>query len=164
MSNSMFDVREVKQSELPLDILLIADPEEAAINVYRERCRGFSVYMQGALIGALLVEIDAKHCSAELFNIAIYEQYQGKGFGGVLLDETLALLSKKGIKRVELGTGTFGYQLSFYQRHGFRVDSIVKNFFLDNYDEPIYEHGIQHKDMLRLVWSGEEQSLSLNKD
>ncbi|GAL21120.1 acetyltransferase GNAT family [Vibrio maritimus] len=131
----MFDVREVKQTELPLDILLIADPEEAAINAYRERCIGFAVYMQGALVGALLVEVDAEQRSAELFNIAIYDEFQGKGFGGVLLSETLALLSQKGINTVELGTGTFGHQLSFYQKHGFRVDSVVKNFFLDNYDE-----------------------------
>ncbi|CDI94197.1 IAA acetyltransferase [Pseudomonas aeruginosa PA38182] len=52
--------------------------------------------------------------------------------------------------RIELGTGTFGYQLAFYQRVGFRVDKVVKNYFLDNYDQPIYEMGIQHKDMLRL--------------
>lgn len=157
MSSSMFDVREVKQAELPLDILLIADPEEAAINAYRERCIGFAVYMQGALVGALLVEVDAEQRSAELFNIAIYDEFQGKGFGGVLLSETLALLSQKGINTVELGTGTFGYQLSFYQKHGFRVDSVVKNFFLDNYDEPIFEHGIQHKDMLRLIWRSKDQ-------
>ncbi|WP_234493820.1 GNAT family N-acetyltransferase [Vibrio maritimus] len=157
MSSSMFDVREVKQTELPLDILLIADPEEAAINAYRERCIGFAVYMQGALVGALLVEVDGEQRSAELFNIAIYDEFQGKGFGGVLLSETLALLSQKGINTVELGTGTFGYQLSFYQKHGFRVDSVVKNFFLDNYDEPIFEHGIQHKDMLRLIWRSKDQ-------
>ncbi|HFD3583228.1 TPA: GNAT family N-acetyltransferase, partial [Vibrio parahaemolyticus] len=30
------------------------------------------------------------------------------------------------------------------------VDSIVKDYFLLNYPKPIYENGIQHKDMLRL--------------
>ncbi|AWE68994.1 putative iAA acetyltransferase [Pseudomonas aeruginosa] len=40
--------------------------------------------------------------------------------------------------------------MAFYQRVGFRVDKVVKNYFLDNYDQPIYEMGIQHKDMLRL--------------
>ena len=55
-----------------------------------------------------------------------------------------------GAERIVLGTGTFGHQLKFYQRNGFRVDSVEKNFFLDNYSDPIYEDGIQHKDMLRL--------------
>ncbi|SKA64261.1 hypothetical protein SAMN02745132_03842 [Enterovibrio nigricans DSM 22720] len=59
-------------------------------------------------------------------------------------------LRQKGIRRIELGTGSFGYQLTYYQRLGFRVDRIIKNHFLDNYAEPICENGIQHKDMLRL--------------
>ncbi|GMQ46411.1 GNAT family N-acetyltransferase [Vibrio sp. 10N] len=152
MIENMFEVKALKQDELPLDILLIADPEEAAINVYRQRCQAYAAFLQDKIVAALLVEVDNSRQTAELFNIAVYSEYQGRGFGGVLLDETLKMLAETGIKQVELGTGTFGYQLSFYQKHGFRVDSIVKDFFLDNYDEPIFEQGIQHKDMLRLVW------------
>ncbi|NUW72593.1 GNAT family N-acetyltransferase [Vibrio mediterranei] len=156
MNNSMFEVKEIAQEQLPLDILLLADPEEAAINVYRGRCHAFAVFMQDRLIGATLIEVDQVNGKAELFNIATYPEYHGKGFGGVLLDETLAKLASRGTRVVELGTGTFGYQLSFYQKHGFRVERVIKDFFLDNYDEPIFEHGIQHKDMLRLVWRAEE--------
>ena len=46
---------------------------------------------------------------------------------------------------------SFGYQLAWYQREGFRVFAIERDFFLENYPEPIYEQGIQLKDMLRLV-------------
>lgn len=53
--------------------------------------------------------------------------------------------------RLEVGTGTFGHQLAFYQRLGFRVTHVDRGFFLDNYDAPIFEDGIQHKDMLRLT-------------
>lgn len=56
----------------------------------------------------------------------------------------------KGVSRVELGTGSFGHQLTYYQRHGFRVDAVVKDHFLIHYPEPLMEYGIQHKDMLRL--------------
>ncbi len=55
-------------------------------------------------------------------------------------------------------TGTFGYQLTFYQREGFRVDSIDKDFFLVNYEKPIYEAGIQLQDMLRLVLEFDQDS------
>jgi ribosomal protein S18 acetylase RimI-like enzyme len=154
MMDSMFEVKALTHDELPLDLLLIADPEEAAINVYRQRCEAYAAFLQGKIVGALLVEIDNKSQRAELYNIAVYDEHQGKGFGGVLLDEALKMLAESGIRKVELGTGSFGYQLSFYQKHGFRVDSVVKDFFLDNYDEPIFEQGIQHKDMLRLVWRG----------
>ncbi|KZN45517.1 hypothetical protein N482_14865 [Pseudoalteromonas luteoviolacea NCIMB 1942] len=31
-------------------------------------------------------------------------------------------------QRVELGTGTFGYQLTYYQRLGFRVESVEVDY------------------------------------
>ena len=34
---------------------------------------------------------------------------------------------------------------------GFRVSSVEKDFFLENYPEPLYEDGIRHTDMLRLT-------------
>ncbi|TOC23560.1 GNAT family N-acetyltransferase, partial [Vibrio parahaemolyticus] len=87
---------------------------------------------------------------AEIFNVSVSPELQGQGIGSELLKLVLSQLPLKGVKRVELGTGTFGYQLTYYQRLGFRVDSIIKDHFLLNYPEPIYENGIQHKDMLRL--------------
>ena len=68
-----------------------------------------------------------------------------------MLRHILEQLKESDVKSVELGTGSFGYQLTFYQQFGFRVDSIHKDHFIDNYDEPIFENGIQLKDMLRLV-------------
>ncbi len=56
-----------------------------------------------------------------------------------------------GARRLEVGTGTFGYQLAWYQREGFRVFAVERDFFLVNYEEPIYENNIQLKDMLRLA-------------
>ncbi|MBY6196624.1 GNAT family N-acetyltransferase [Vibrio hangzhouensis] len=153
----MFEIRQVESSQLPLDLLMTADPEGAAIKVYQNKCVGYAAYLQEALVAGLLVAVDEERHGAEIFNISVYPQYQGKGFGGELLAETLLLLSRQGIECVELGTGCFGYQLAFYHKHGFRVDRVVKNFFLENYSEPIIENGIQHKDMLRLIWRSTEQ-------
>ena len=87
----------------------------------------------------------------ELFNIAVLPHKQKLGVGSQLLQFVLNRLREKQFAYVELGTGTFGYQLTFYQRFGFRVHAIRKNHFTDNYAEPIFEHGIQHQDMLRLI-------------
>ena len=46
---------------------------------------------------------------------------------------------------------TFGYQLAWYQREGVRVYAVERDLFLADYEEPIYEEGIQLKDMLRLA-------------
>ncbi len=87
----------------------------------------------------------------ELFNIAVLPEKQKSGIGSQLLQFVIDRLKEKKIESVKLGTGTFGYQLSFYQRYGFRVDSICKDHFINNYSEPIFENGIQLKDMLRLI-------------
>lgn len=87
---------------------------------------------------------------AEIYNISVMPQHQGKGIGTELLKFALSKLPSKAIETVELGTGTFGYQLTFYQRLGFRVKSVEQNYFLTHYSDPIFEDGIQHKDRLRL--------------
>ena len=109
----------------------------------------FAALDNGRVLAACIVKSQTETI-AEIFNISVYPNSQGQGIGSALLKSVLSQLSSKGIKRVELGTGTFGYQLTYYQRLGFRVDSILKDHFLLNYPEPIYENGIQHKDMLRL--------------
>ena len=50
-----------------------------------------------------------------------------------------------------VGTGSFGDQLLFYQRAGFRVSGLQRDFFLRNYTTQLWERGAQHKDMLRLT-------------
>jgi len=44
-------------------------------------------------------------------------------------------------------------QLKLYRKLGFNLTEIKKNFFLDHYTEPIFENGIQAKDMLILTRS-----------
>lgn len=56
-----------------------------------------------------------------------------------------------GARCLKVGTGTFGYQLAFYQRHGFRVSRIDPDHFVTHYPEPLFEDGIQLRDMLRLT-------------
>ncbi|WP_417503459.1 GNAT family N-acetyltransferase [Marinomonas gallaica] len=140
---------EVKSREIPLDLLHEADPSEANIASYLSDSWCFAVVDNGQVIAACIVKAQSNSL-AEIFNVSVSPERQGQGIGSKLLKFVLSQLPSKGINRVELGTGTFGYQLTYYQRLGFRVDSIVKNFFLLNYPEPIYENGIQHKDMLRL--------------
>jgi ribosomal protein S18 acetylase RimI-like enzyme len=77
--------------------------------------------------------------------------HQKSGYGTALLKWVIECCRNAGARRLEVGTGTFGYQLAFYQRHGFRVTRIDHDFFVNNYPEPIFEDGIQLFDMLRLA-------------
>lgn len=140
---------EILPQHIPPSLLLDADPSASNIATYLLDSWCFGATQADKIIGACVVTPLTKH-SAEISNVAVASEYQGQGVGTLLLSHVIQALKARKIKRLELGTGAFGYQLAFYQRMGFRVESVVKNHFLDNYEEPIWENGIQHKDMLRL--------------
>jgi GNAT superfamily N-acetyltransferase len=156
-------IEEISYTKAPMDLLLQADPSREKINTYLSQSRCFSVVLDEinyglydeVIVGIYVIK-PISHLSSnvnvyELMNIAVLERYQKQGIGMQLLQHAISFAREKGASRLEVGTGTFGYQLAFYQREGFRVSEIVRDFFVDNYEEPIYENGIQHKDMLRLV-------------
>lgn len=140
---------EVRQHELPMDLLLEADPSPQSIHAYLDGAWCFVARLDGEIAGACVAKPIAGDC-AEIFNIAVQPCMQQRGIGSGLLRFVLAELAAKRVHRVELGTGAFGHQLTYYQRLGFRVDAVWKDHFLEHYPEPVIENGIQHKDMLRL--------------
>jgi ribosomal protein S18 acetylase RimI-like enzyme len=89
--------------------------------------------------------------SAEIMNIAINEKHQGKGLGQLLIARSLEECAARGIKSVEIGTGNSSIaQLYLYQKMGFRIVGIIRDYFVKNYPDLIFENGIQCKDMIRL--------------
>ncbi|MCL2914074.1 GNAT family N-acetyltransferase [Shewanella corallii] len=139
---------QIESADVPLELLLEADPSEENISSYLADAWCYAAKDEHR-VQAVCVVKSHRAVLAEICNIAVNPDLQGQGIGSHLLKFVLADLSNKGINRVELGTGTFGYQLTFYQRIGFRVEAVDKDYFL-NYPEPIFENGIQHKDRLRL--------------
>ena len=140
---------EMDPNQLPLALLLEADPAEQRIATYLPGAWGFAALAGNEVVGACVAGLVGEQ-TAEIFNIAVAPTRQQQGIGSGLLHFVLTNLAGKGVCRVELGTGSFGHQLTYYQRHGFRVHAVVKDHFLIHYPEPLMEHGIQHKDMLRL--------------
>lgn len=135
-----------------MPLLLLADPSRAKVEAYLARSRCFVARVGAEVVGAYVIT-PLGEGALELMNIAIAEPAQGRGLGKRLLAHAIETARSLGANRLEVGTGTFGYQLAFYQRAGFRVDRIDKDFFLTHYEAPIFEDGIQHKDMLRLALS-----------
>ncbi|MFA0813552.1 GNAT family N-acetyltransferase [Microbulbifer epialgicus] len=140
---------QISEFDAPISLLLEADPSEKHIRSYLPDSWCFAAIDAGHIKG-ICVAKKINTTIAEIFNISVIPKLQQQGIGSKLLKFSFLELASKGIQRVELGTGTFGHQLSFYQRLGFRVDSIIKDHFLNNYDQPIIENGLRHKDMLKL--------------
>jgi ribosomal protein S18 acetylase RimI-like enzyme len=146
----MIEIREISPDLVPKKLLLEADPSIERVNQYLKDSLCYVAIIQNEIVGVCVLKPIDKN-RIELFNIAVLPENQKSGIGSQLLQFVLERLREKNIDSVELGTGTFGYQLAFYQRFGFRVDSIRKDYFINNYDEPIFENDIQLKDMLRLI-------------
>lgn len=143
-------IQEVSEINAPMELLLLADPSEEKVRSYLSTSNCFVASIDSIAVGACVVQprsID----TYELMSIAVHIAHQKSGYGTALLKWVIDFSRHAGARQIEVGTGTFGYQLAFYQRHGFRVTSIDRNFFVENYSEPIFEHGIQLFDMLRLT-------------
>lgn len=61
----------------------------------------------------------------EAVNVAIAENYQGKGIGKLLVMHAVNTAKEKGFKTIEMGTGNSSIsQLALYQKCGFRIAGI----------------------------------------
>lgn len=138
-----------KGDKIPYHLLLLADETTDAINKYIHQSEVYVAKMGNYDIGAFcLYEVDKS--TIELKNIAVDERYQSKGYGSIFIDFIKQVAQKK-YKNLLVGTPDIGLrQIKFYEKNGFQKSGIRKNFFVDNYEVPIFENGVQLKDMVLL--------------
>ena len=144
-------IRELnKAEELPMELLLLADPSEKLVREYVSRGKCFIMTLDGLIVGTYVI-IPTRPETVEIVNVAVNENYHGKGYGKQLVLHAIETAKQEGYKTIEIGTGNSGVvQLALYQKCGFRMTSIDRDFFVRHYDEPIFENGIQVIDMVRL--------------
>lgn len=145
------EIRLLKESEpLPMSLLLEADPAEEMIRGYIPESDILVAEEDGQAVGVCVL-LPLLSQIAEIKNIAVVERERGRGIAKALIAEALKQAKDKGFRSVEIGTGNSSLnQLALYQKCGFRLKSIDRDFFLRNYPEPIFENGIQCRDMVRL--------------
>ena len=134
------DIRSLKKDEpLPMELLLQADPSERLIRAYCKTGNCMVAEYAGKIIGAyVLFALSDK--TVEIKNLVVAERFQMKGFGRELIEHALTESDLNNFQFVEIGTGnTSTNQLSFYQRCGFRIVAIDRDFFRRNYPEPIFD-------------------------
>ena len=130
------------------DMLLLADPSKATVEAYLADGNLFVAEWDDTVVGVYIL-LQADGALWELKNIAVPPEWQDKGVGKALIAAAITSAKELGAERLEVGTGNSSInQLAFYQKSGFRMQRIAKNYFTLNYDEPIYENGIQCRDMV----------------
>ena len=130
-----------------LDLLLLADEQEDMVDRYLER--GTMYVLEDGGVKAECVVTDERNGILELKNIAVEPDFQGKGYGKALIDFLIETYAGQ-YTVLQVGTGDSPSTIPFYEACGFRRHHLVKNFFTDHYDHPIYEGGVQLVDMVYL--------------
>ena len=128
-----------KKEYLPL--LLLADEQEDMIDRYLHRGELYVLEDNG--VKAVCVVTDEGNGILEIKNLA--GSYRAR------------------FKVLYVGTGDSPATVPFYEKCGFRRSHVVRNFFTENYDHPIYECGRQLVDMVYLKMELQEAEMKIEK-
>ncbi|MFE5427509.1 GNAT family N-acetyltransferase [Peribacillus simplex] len=148
------EIRELFMDEPPpMHLLLLADPSRELVEEYLGSGTCFVAVTDERMIGVyVLLQKGPK--LIEIMNIAVDERHHGRGIGRQLIEHAIGHAREQGYKTIEIGTGNSGIgQLALYQKCGFRITGVDRDFFNRNYSEAIYENGIKCQDMIRLSQS-----------
>ena len=130
-----------------LDLLLLADEQEDMIDKYLADGDMFALFDDDLKTVCVVAAIDGETC--ELKNIATYPQYQCQGYARTMI-RYISDYYKDCYQSMLVGTGETPTILSFYESCGFEKSHVIKHFFTDNYDHPMFEDGVQLIDMVYL--------------
>lgn len=139
-----------ENDRVPYDLLLTADPSADNIDGYLKRGECYVAVLDDRIVGAYVL-LQTRPKTMEIMNIAVDAAYQGKGIGRLLVQNAMDMAKVYGAETLEIGTGNSSlYQLGLYQKCGFRIMGIERDFFTKHYTEEIWENGIKCVDMIRL--------------
>ncbi len=136
--------------EIPYHLLLLADETKEAINQYIFNSDIYLLH-DGTENIAVMALYRKSNTELEIKNVAVIDSYRSKGIGSILMDKAKEIAKENHYKTLSVGTSDTGFQqIRFYEKNGFIKSGILKDFFIQNYPVPIYENGLQMRDMVLL--------------
>ena len=139
------EIVEIKQGkESYIDLLLEADPDKDVVMKYLNDGEMYILKDKEKILAEIVItKIDDETC--ELKNIATKEEARGKGYASKMIKYIFDVYSSK-YKRMIVGT--IENMIPFYVLNGFtKYHHTVKNFFLDNYKEEVWDGDLHCIDM-----------------
>ena len=131
-----------------LELLLLADEQEDMIDRYLEKGKMYILTEENA-VKAECVVTDEGGGVLEIKNIAVKPEFQGKGYGKAMIS-FIEEKYRENFSILQVGTGDSPLTIPFYENCGFSRSHIIKDFFVDNYEKPIFECGVRLRDMVYL--------------
>lgn len=139
-----------KGEPVPYELLMLADEEMQAINRYIRQSDIYVAETRNEVVGVCALYPLDEH-TMEIKAIAVAEAYQNQGIGKHMLHCAETAAKEKGHRELIIGTPTTARkQLAIYQKAGFEQFDVKENFFILYYTQPIFEDGVQLKDMAML--------------
>ena len=135
-----------------LPLLLLADESLEQVRSYMQSGELYALLEHDGNAVGIVLTVPAEHGSVELKAVAVDTAQQNRGIGRRLLAAVIEDLRKRGVPRVIVGTANAGIgQLAYYQKAGFRLLRIERDFFSParGYPAVMEDNGIRLRDM---VW------------
>ncbi|OLQ23150.1 GNAT family N-acetyltransferase [Listeria seeligeri] len=141
-----------KHTQVPLDLLLEADPSEKQIAKYLSKSTVFGLGSKEQTIGIICL-LPLNDNQLEIMNIAVLKSARNKGIGKKLLEKAFEFATLQNFTEIIVKTGNSSIdQLAFYQKNGFRMQQIIPDYFSEHYPEQeITENGIACLDQIILI-------------
>lgn len=139
-----------------MPLLRLADDSEAQVRSYYQQGDLYALRGGDGAVAGMTLAIAKTDDEVELKSVAVAPALHGRGVGRRMLALVLADLRRTGVLRVVVGTSSSGIgQLAFYQKAGFRLWRIERDYFTAErgYPQGIEENGIPLRDM---VWMDQE--------
>jgi aminoglycoside 6'-N-acetyltransferase I len=145
-------VRKILDNEdIPYDLLLDADPSLEVVSTYLKLSEIYVALLENKIIGTFVL-YPVNQETLEIKNIAVDEKLQRKGIGKMLLSKATEIAIAKGARKIDIATSNASFvPLYLYQKVGFDIDLIKKNFITEKYPEPLFDNGIQCRHMIVLT-------------
>jgi ribosomal protein S18 acetylase RimI-like enzyme len=143
------------EREQYLPLLLLADESLAQVRSYMN-CGELHAFIGDDSRAVGIVLTIAAEEGVELKAVAVDASQRNRGVGRRMLAAVLDELRRRGVRRAIVGTANAGIgQLAYYQKAGFRLLRIERDFFSParGYPAVMGDNGIRLRDM---VWMDQE--------
>ncbi len=132
-----------------LPLLLEADEAEEHIRGYLDRGELLEILDYDEMIGVVVLVHEADE--VEIWNIALSEEYRGRGFGRAAIGAIAERCRRDGAMRLAVGTSDCSLDtIAFYRKAGFRFEGVREDYF-DTYPVVVIDNGIRARDMV-MFW------------
>src|SRR4029453_13958649 len=120
-----------------LPLLLLADESEQEVRRDMHSGELYAFVGRDDVAVGIVLTIPAQEGGVDLRAVAVDTTQQNRGIGRRMLEAVLDELRRRGVRRAVVGTANAGIgQLAFYQKAGFRLLRIERDFFSTGRGDP----------------------------